>query len=69
MVANDLDKTGGLITSRAMMYRAVVQLGLLYGSKIWVVMDAMMVVLEVFHHRIARRIAGMIARKGVGGKW
>ena len=46
------------------MYKAVVQAMLMYGSKIWVVTGAMMMVLEGFHHRIARRIAGMTVSKG-----
>ena len=29
--------------------------------------DAMMVVLELFHHRIARRIEGITSKKGGGG--
>ena len=31
--------------------------------------DAMMTVLQGFHHRIERRIAGMTPRKGGGGEW
>ena len=42
---------------------------LLYGGESWVVTDAMMTVLEIFHHRIARRSAGMTASKGDGGEW
>ena len=45
MVEKFLGKTGKPIKARAMMYKAVVQLVLLYGRKIWVVMDAMMTVL------------------------
>ena len=33
------------------------------------VTDEMMTVLEVFHHRIARRIAEMTLRNGNGGEW
>ena len=42
---------------------------IIYGSKIWVFMDLMMKVLEVFHHNIAIRIAGMMVRRGVDGEW
>ena len=52
-----------------MMYKAVVQAVLLYGSEIWVVTDVMMTVLEGFHHMIARWITGMSARKGNVGEW
>ena len=34
---------------------------LLYRSDIWVITESMMKVLEVFHHRISRRIAGKTA--------
>ena len=47
-----------------MMYKTVVQVVLLYGSEIWVVMEATMTVLECFHYSIARRIMGMTARRG-----
>ena len=36
-----------------MMYRWVSQLVLLYGNEIWVVVRAMLKVLEGFHHRVA----------------
>ena len=57
------------IKARDMMYKAVVLAVLLYGRKIWVVTDAMMTLLEVFHHSIAIRITGTTARKGDGGEW
>ena len=60
---------GSPIEEHAMMYKAVVQAVLLYRRKIWVVMDTMMTVIEGFHHRIARRIVGMTARKSNGGEW
>ena len=54
-----------------MIYKSVVHLVLLYGIKIFLVMDAMMTMLEIFYHKIARRIAIMTARKGDSGelKW
>ena len=64
-----LGKTGVPIKYRAVMYKSVVQAVLLYTRKIWVVMDVIVTVLEVFHHRIERRIAGMAARKGCCGEW
>ena len=69
MVTNFLGKTGVPIKYRAVMYKSVVQAVLLYTRKIWVVMDVIVTVLEVFHHRIERRIAGMAARKGCCGEW
>ena len=67
MVEKVLSKTGVPIKSRVMIYNAVVQAVLLYRSKIWVVMDYMVTVLEGFHHRIARLIAGMTAWRFNGG--
>ena len=52
-----------------MMYKAVLQLVILYGSDIWVVMGDMLKVLEGFHNRTARWITGMMASRGAGGEW
>ena len=49
-----------------MMYKAVVQAVLLYGIESWVVIYAMMVVLEGFHHRVSRQVMGMTESKDVG---
>ena len=50
-----------------MIYKAVVsvvfQAVLLYWREIWVAIDAIMAMLEGFHHRIARQIAGTTERK------
>ena len=69
MVTKVLGKTGAPIKARAMMYKLVVQAVLLYGRKIWVVTDSIRTVLEVFHHRITRRIVGMTERKGNCRGW
>ena len=44
-----------------MFYKAVVQQVLLFGSETWTVTPAMLRALESFHHRVARRISGMMA--------
>ena len=62
-----LGKKGAPIKDRPMMYKAILQAVLLYGSESWVVTDAMMTVLEGFHHMILIRIARMMARMGGGG--
>ena len=41
----------------------------MYGSEICVVMDRMLMVLEGFHHRIARRIARMTVQRGNVREW
>ena len=43
-----LEKTGAPVKDRAMIYKAVVQAVIMYGSKIWVFMDPMMKVVEGF---------------------
>ena len=61
MIARVLEKTGETVQDRGMMYKSVDQLALLYGSKSWVVVWAMINVLEGFHHRVNRCIMGMKA--------
>ena len=68
MVAKVLGKTRAPIKACVLMYKAVFQSVLLYGREIWVVMHTMMTVLELFHHRIAKRVAGLTERKGDGGE-
>ena len=64
-----LGQIGALIKAQQIMYEVLVQAVLLYGSKIWLVTDKMMAVLEVFHHMIARQITVITARKGGGREW
>ena len=51
MVVRVLEKTGATVQARGMMYKAVANLVLLYGSGIWVVTGEMLKVLEGIHHR------------------
>ena len=46
MVENVLGKTGAPIKARVMMYKEVVHVVLLYGSEIYLDMEAMMMVPE-----------------------
>ena len=63
MVEKVLGKTGAPVKSQEMMYKLLVQDFILYRIKIWLVMDAMMMVLEGFHHNISRQIVGMTERE------
>ena len=54
MAVKLLGKTGALIKACTMMYKEVFQVVILYWRDIWLVADAVMKLLEVFHHRIAR---------------
>ena len=47
--------------AREMLYKEVVQTVMLYGRDSWVVMEAMMKVLEALHHQIDSRITGKTA--------
>ena len=57
------------VQSRSTMYKAVVQTVLPYGSDIWVVKGEMLTVIEGFHHRLDRQIAGNTARHAGFGGW
>ena len=69
MAARVLERMGTTVRVRVEMYRAVAQLVLFYSSKIWVVTRGILKVLEGLHHRAARQITGMTAKRGAGGEW
>ena len=50
-----------------MLYKAVAQTVLLYGSNSWVMMGEMLIVLGGFHHRAAWWIAGMMTSLAENG--
>ena len=50
MVEKVLKKSVAAVQSQAMMYKAVVQTVLMYGSDSWVVMGSMLTTMEGFHH-------------------
>ena len=60
---------GLMVRAWGIMYKEVVQSVLLYGSESWVVTGGMLKVLEVFHHRLSKRILGMTAHRTTGGEW
>ena len=49
-------------------YKAIVQSVLLYGSETWVWTDSMRLTLQGFHHKVARRLSGLMPRL-VNGEW
>ena len=53
-------KTGEMVRAQGMIYKAVVLSVMLCGRDIWVVTRSMLKVLEGCHHRISRRIIGVI---------
>ena len=63
MVSRVMEKAGTTVQARAMIYKAVVQTVLLYGSKSWMITGAMMKVLEAFCHEISRKITGKTDRR------
>ena len=62
-------KTGEMVRAQGILYKAVVQLVLLYGSNSWVVTRAMLKVIEGFHHRVAINILGITERYNMSGEW
>ena len=61
MVLRVLDNMGSTVRARERIFKLVVQMVLVYGSKSWVITDAIMKVLEGIHHRIVRKIIGKMA--------
>ena len=64
-----LSKTGSMVQSSGILYKAVVQTVLLYGSESWGATEAMLKVLEGFHHRESRRIVVMMAWHAEDREW
>ena len=69
MLSRVMERTGATMRSWGAIYKAVAQLVILYGSKIWVVTGNILKVLEEFHHRASRWITGLTAKRGSGGEW
>ena len=58
MVLEEMMKAGVAVRARDMLYKAVVQAVLIYGSEIWVITDTIMNFLEGFHQRSTQSIMG-----------
>ena len=69
MVGKVAQKIGEMVRMRVMLYKSVLQSVLPYESESWVVTGAMLKVLEVFHHRVARIITGMALQRMTGREW
>lgn len=52
-----------------MFYKAIVQSDLLFGAETWTVTKAMLEILKSFHHRVARRLSGMMPHRAEDGTW
>ena len=59
MVTKVLTNMGAVVQAQAMMNKVVVHMVILYRIESWEVTEAMMKVLEGFHHQLGRRIVGM----------
>ena len=66
MIVRILEQRGATVRAWGYMYKVVVKLVLLYGSKSWMVTGWVLNVLMAFHCQAARRITGMTAKRGVG---
>ena len=60
---------GGTVWVRVMMYKAFVQSVLLYGCDSWMVTGAVLKLIDLFHHRLARRITGMTSWRMASEEW
>ena len=69
MVRKVVTKSGSMVLEWVVLYKSVVQSGLLYWSESWVVMEAILKVLDGFHHQVARRILEITARHMTSGEW
>ena len=69
MVVKVLTNTGATLRAQGMLYKAVVQSVLLYGRNSWLMMEAMLKILEWLSHWLAIRITGMTARRTTSGEW
>ena len=63
-----LAREGATPTVSGNFYKAIVQSVLLYGSETWVWTESMRLTLQGFHHRVARRLSGLMPRL-VSGEW
>ena len=68
MISRILGKEGATPRAKGLFYKTIVQAVLLYSCETWVLTDAMIKVLESFHHKIARRITGKMVRR-VADEW
>ena len=66
MLVRVLERTGATVRAQGSMYKAVVQLVILYGIEIWVLNREMLKILEGFHHQVERRITRMTEKSGTG---
>jgi hypothetical protein len=69
LVSRPLLKTGVSIRHVGYFYKAVVQAVLLYGSETWTITPRMLQTLNGFHHRMARRISGLMPTRQADDTW
>ena len=62
MVSRVLVWDGAFTLAMGMFYKSIVQSVLLYGCETWSITQAILTVLESFHHHVARKITGKMAR-------
>ena len=69
MVEKELTRTVAIVWVRKIFYKTVVQTLLLYGRKSPVAAVAILKVLDIFHHWVARRILGKTDCRTVNEEW
>ena len=68
-LTNILGREGGYNRTAGRFCVAVVQAVLLFGSEIWFLTLRLYKALAGFHHRAARRMAGMVPKRHPDGTW
>ena len=62
-------RSGATLWAQVIIYKVVVQMVLLYGSKNWVVTGEMLKFLEGFHHWVSGRMMGNTDWCKMYGEW
>ena len=65
----DTEPGSGRSESVGTFYKAVAQAVLLLGAETWVLTPRMEQALDIFQHRVARRLTGSQPRRQWGGSW
>ena len=69
MISKVLTNKGAMVLDHGMMYKEVTQTVRMYGRKSGVVTEAMLKILEGFHHQAASQIAWMMTKRVAYRAW
>jgi hypothetical protein len=69
LISRPLIKTGVDPRQIGLFYKTIVQAVLLHGSESWVITPQLLSILNGWHHRMARRIFGLMPTREHDGTW